>query len=178
VFGVLRRLCMTDGDCEQVRQCFRCRGDVQGADSTSRSFAGDETIGKTWPRSSQAECSLRGGIGCIYPGLEKGNNRKPGPNELSVFWKLGTFIPSHSQKTTAPLKPTALATDKQGAVCQLAQRRQDVVRGDRYSVLTGREQLRAQCHGCVHATPSTRHGPSGQRVQATQSERRVSTCAR
>jgi hypothetical protein len=121
---------MTDGDCEQVRQCFRCRGDVQGADSTSRSFAGDETIGKTWPRSSQAECSLRGGIGCIYPGLEKGNNRKPGPNELSVFWKLGTFIPSHSQKTTAPLKPTALATDKQGAVCQLAQRRQDVVRGD------------------------------------------------
>jgi hypothetical protein len=119
---------MSDGDYEQVRQCVRCRGEVQGADSTSRSLAGDETIAKTWPRSSQAECSLRGGIGCNYPGVGKCNNTKPGSNGISVFSRRGTLISSHSKNHDAPEAHSA--SDGQTRSRLPAQHRQDVVRGD------------------------------------------------
>jgi hypothetical protein len=95
------------------------------------------------------------------------------PMKCRCFGCLVPLFLAIQKKTTAPLKPTALATDKQGAVCQLAERRQDVVRGDAPGQVlridrqgtAARTMPRLRSCNAFHTTRSTRAASAGNAIR-------------
>jgi hypothetical protein len=143
-------------------------------------------MSSTRARGWQAECRLRGGDGCIYPGVKKmQQTRQPwDPMGSRCFQRrrVCTLISSHSQKLRRPLKHAALARTKPsgGAILELNTDMacSGVQAGTCGQLLTDKGPLDKACPSCVCATLGPQRGPPAAWAATKQSEKRISTCAR